>query len=43
MFLNCKGSTGKSLADHLLKDGSWLEKDVHPTRRGHTWAFTVIG
>ena len=28
MFLSCKGSAGKSLADHLLTDESRLEEGV---------------
>ena len=28
MFLSCKGSTGKLLADHLLRDDSRLEEAV---------------
>ena len=28
MFLNCKGSAGKSLAGHLLRDGSRLEEGM---------------
>ena len=43
MFLSCKGSFGKSLAGHLLRDGNRLEEGVQPARRGHAWAFVVIG
>ena len=43
MFLNCKRSVGKSLASHLLRDGSQLEEDVQLDRRGHAWAFAMIG
>ena len=28
VFLSCEGSTGKSLAGHLLSDNSQLEEDV---------------
>ena len=35
MFLNCRGLAGKSLAGHLLRDGSRLKEDVQPARRGH--------
>ena len=34
MFLSCKGSAGKSLADHVLRNGSRLEEDVQSARRG---------
>ena len=43
MFLSCKGSTRKSLADHFLRDDSRLEEGVQPARRGHTLAFAVSG
>ena len=35
MFLNCKGSAGKSLAGHLLRDGSRPKEDLQLARRGH--------
>ena len=28
VFLSCEGSTGKLLADHLLRDSNWLEEDM---------------
>ena len=27
-FVSCEGPAGKSLADHLFKDNSWLEEDM---------------
>ena len=43
MFLNCKGTTKKSLAGHLLRDGNILKEDVQPARRERAQAFAVIG
>ena len=43
MFLSYKGLVGKSLVGHLLRDGSRLEEGVQPIRRGHAWAFAIIG
>ena len=41
--MNYKGSTEKSLADHLLRDDSQLEKGVQPARRGRVWAINPGG
>ena len=43
MFLSCKGSTGKSLAGHLLRGGNRLEEGVQPARRGCAWAINPGG
>ena len=43
MFLSCKGSVGKSLDGHLLRDGSWLEEGVQPARRGCAWTINPGG
>ena len=43
MLLSCKGSVGKSLASHILRDNSRLEEGVQPSRRGHAWAINPGG
>ena len=43
MFLSCERSTRKSLAGHLLKDGSQLEEGMQPTRKGRAWAINPGG
>ena len=43
MFFSYERSYGKSLADHLLKDGNRLEKGVQPARRGCIWAINPGG
>ena len=44
MFSSCKESIGKSLADHLLKDGSWLEEGVDSPQVGlQAWIRVCVG
>ena len=43
MFLSCERSAGKSLAGHLLRDGSRLEEGVQPAIRGRAWAINLGG
>ena len=44
MFLSCKESVGKSLADHLLKDGSQLEEGVDKPQAGlQAWICVRVG
>ena len=37
------GSFGKSLAGHLLIEGSRLEEGVQPARRGRAWVINLGG
>ena len=39
--MSCVGSFGKSLAGHLLREGSWLEEGVQPARRGRAWVINL--
>ena len=43
MFLSCKGSTEKSLADYLLRDDSRLKEGVQPAKRGCARAINPGG
>ena len=44
MFSSCKETTIKSLADHLLIDGSWLEEGVDSPQAGlQAWIRVRVG
>ena len=44
MFSSCKESAGKSLADHLIKDGSWLKDCVGSPQAGlQAWICVHVG
>ena len=44
MFSSCKELTGKPLADHLIKGGSWLEDCVNIPQAGlQAWIRVHVG